>query len=191
MVARLTMGLLLACLIMGSPALVLAGTVWEEMFPDGLWNAKGEKVEPKVLDGKLVGLYFSGHWCPDCRRFTPRLITFRNLNQADIEMVLISHDKSETEMWTYMTTTKMPWVTAGYKTPAAEALKARFKPSSIPCLVVLSPTGKVVTLEGVPDVQNAPETCLHAWKAAAAQAAADETAPPPAPTAGEAGEIDD
>lgn len=155
--------------IFAYPASSAAGTPWDEMFADGLKNANQEPVSTQVLDGKLVGLYFSGHWCPDCRRFTPRLITFRNLNQADIEIVLISYDKSEAEMWNYMSTTKMPWVTAGYKSASAEALKARFKPSSIPHLVVLSQTGKVITVEGVADVQNAPETCIHAWKAAASQ----------------------
>ena len=27
----------------------------------------------EVLDGKVVGIYFSAHWCPPCRGFTPKL----------------------------------------------------------------------------------------------------------------------
>ncbi|NLI75733.1 MAG: redoxin domain-containing protein [Candidatus Riflebacteria bacterium] len=183
---RVAFLILFGVLMLAGPAVVAAGTVWDDLFPAGLMNAKGEKVETKVLDGKLVGLYFSGHWCPDCRRFSPRLVTFRNLNQAEFEVVLISYDKSEPEMWTYMTSFKMPWFTAGYKTPAAEALKERFKVPSIPALVVLSPTGKVVTLEGVPDVQNAPETCLQAWKANAAEPVREPL--PPLDEGEEAGE---
>ena len=43
-----------------------------------LVKADGSSVEAeKALAGKeLIAYYFSGHWCPPCRRFTPMLKTF-------------------------------------------------------------------------------------------------------------------
>ena len=152
--------------------------VWETMFPDGLINAKGESIPVHVLEGKLVGIYFSGHWCPDCRRFSPRLVTFRNLNKDAFEVVMVSYDKAEADLFTYMTTFKMEWFALKWKSAPAEALKDQFQVKNIPMLVVMAPNGKVVTTEGVQDVVNAPETCLHAWQANAAE---PTPAPAPAP----------
>ena len=47
-----------------------------------LVKADGSSVEAeKALAGKeLISYYFSGHWCPPCRRFTPMLKTFYQMN---------------------------------------------------------------------------------------------------------------
>lgn len=178
--------LVLALAILALPLAAVAQSapadrcVWEEMFPDGLINAKGEKVPVHVLEGKLVGVYFSGHWCPDCRRFSPRLITFRGLNQADFEVVFVSYDRSEKDFFNYMTSFKMEWPALAWKSAPAEALKQKFEVKSIPMLVVVAPNGKVITKEGVQDVTNAPETCLQAWKANAAEPAPVPAADAPA-----------
>ena len=155
--------------------LVAERCAWEELFPDGLINAKGEAIPVHAIEGRLVGIYFSGHWCPDCRRFSPRLVAFRNLNKAEFEVVMVSYDKSEPELFNYMTTFNMEWFALKWKSAPAEALKDKFQVKNIPMLVVVAENGKVVTTEGVPDVQNAPETCLQAWKAMA-----QEPTPPPA-----------
>merc|ERR1712130_667492 len=49
-----------------------------ETFGDVLLskNDQGETVEGNtstLLDDKYVGIYFSAHWCPPCRGFTPVL----------------------------------------------------------------------------------------------------------------------
>ena len=38
-----------------------------------LTTKNGEAVELSALSGKAVALYFSAHWCPPCKRFTPIL----------------------------------------------------------------------------------------------------------------------
>ena len=40
----------------------------EKRFGKELVNAKGEKVATATLKGKTVGIYFSAHWCPPCRK---------------------------------------------------------------------------------------------------------------------------
>jgi nucleoredoxin len=36
----------------------------------------------EALDGKAVMIYFSAHWCPPCRRFTPMLVQSYNQMKA-------------------------------------------------------------------------------------------------------------
>ena len=50
----------------------------EIVLPQVLLNASGEQVAKDVLEKKYVGLYFSASWCGPCRKFTPKLIEFRN-----------------------------------------------------------------------------------------------------------------
>uniref|UniRef100_A0A1I7X1Z8 Thioredoxin domain-containing protein n=1 Tax=Heterorhabditis bacteriophora TaxID=37862 RepID=A0A1I7X1Z8_HETBA len=60
---------------------------------------------------KVVGLYFSAHWCPPCRQFTPILkfcifikADFHNELEDDgeFEVVFVSFDRSEADLNKYM-----------------------------------------------------------------------------------------
>lgn len=97
---------------------------------------------------KLVALYFSAHWCGPCRKFTPQLVDFYNRNAAqhpEFEIVLVSADKTPFGMETYMKETQMPWPAIDFaKLPGKAALK-KYGGKSIPCLVVLDPSGKVIS----------------------------------------------
>merc|ERR1712062_478315 len=55
-----------------------------------------------ALDGKdLVLYYFSAHWCPPCRQFTPMLKDFYEEAEG-IEIVFVSSDRSAEDMTSYM-----------------------------------------------------------------------------------------
>merc|ERR1712048_719448 len=48
--------------------------------------------------GKPIGLYFSAHWCPPCRGFTPKLAECYNALQAagkPFEVVFLSSDRDD------------------------------------------------------------------------------------------------
>ncbi len=72
-----------------------------------------EKIETKTLwrDGvKSVGIYFSAHWCPPCRAFTPKLAELYKETQASSQsfrMVFVSCDIDERSFNQYRST--MPW----------------------------------------------------------------------------------
>ena len=44
----------------------------------------------------MIGLYFSAHWCPPCKAFTPVLVEAHQKLKAtgrDFEVVFVSSDK--------------------------------------------------------------------------------------------------
>ncbi|CAF5017255.1 unnamed protein product [Rotaria sp. Silwood1] len=53
--------------------LIMAGVA--ERFDGHILNKSKELVDlnDKKYKGKIIGLYFSAHWCPPCRNFTPIL----------------------------------------------------------------------------------------------------------------------
>ncbi len=69
-------------------------------------NKKGEKVGIESLDKKIVGIYFSAHWCPPCRGFTPVLAKAYNELQAQnkaFEIVFLSSDQDAASFAVYFT----------------------------------------------------------------------------------------
>ncbi len=51
---------------------------------DEVITKEGNKALKDVLEGyKLYAIYFSAHWCPPCRNFTPMLAEFYNAVNKD------------------------------------------------------------------------------------------------------------
>jgi nucleoredoxin len=119
---------------------------------------KGELVTSRngvlrpYLDGefekkKLIALYHSAHWCAPCRKFTPQLIAFYNRVAAahpEFEIVFVSNDKSPSEMEGYMRDQQMPWPAVTYDKAPGNAALMKYFGESIPCLVVVDESGKVI-----------------------------------------------
>jgi len=87
----------------------------KDILGDTLKNGRGEDVKTESLNGsdRVVGLYFSAHWCPPCRGFTPKLIEFyNNFKQTEkgenLEIVFISSDRDESSFVEYFD--EMPWL---------------------------------------------------------------------------------
>lgn len=137
-----------------------------DILPEKLFDAKGKKIDPSILEGKYVGLYFSAHWCPPCRAFTPLLVEFRNRHLEDgFEVLFVSFDDSNTEKQNYIRKAGMEWPTVkGARSRTARELARRFQVEGYPSLIVLDPTGKIVSLDGRSDVMISPETALETWK---------------------------
>ena len=76
----------------------LQDTDWVSPFAlkcnmDSLWNLvdnKGNTSSVRDLRGKIIGIYFSAHWCPPCRRFTPVLARIYQYHPTSL-LVLLLH----------------------------------------------------------------------------------------------------
>lgn len=136
------------------------------ILPAKLEDSTGKTIDPASLKGKHVGLYFSAHWCPPCRAFTPSLVKFRNEHaDEDFEVVFVSLDNSEGEKRTYIEEMGMQWLTVpGARSNEAQKLAERYQIRGIPSLIVIAPDGSLVTADGRSDVMGSPQTALRKWK---------------------------
>jgi len=67
-------------------------------------------------DAALVGkdvilVYFSAHWCPPCRAFTPVLKDFyEEVESEGVEIIFVSSDRSPADMVSYMKESHGDWL---------------------------------------------------------------------------------
>jgi thiol-disulfide isomerase/thioredoxin len=106
------------------------------------WNfpTRGPGVE-------YLAIYFSAHWCPPCRAFTPQLVTWYNgfkPKHPNFELVFVSDDHDEAGMTEYMTTMAMPWPAVAYGERNLSRLN-KFANTGIPDLVLVDSSGKVLS----------------------------------------------
>ena len=106
----------------------------------------------QALSGKkVIGLYFSGHYCPPCRRFTPLLdgvySKIKAAGHEDVEIVFVSSDRDEASFSDYFR--EMPWIALPY---ARRDLKLelcdKFNVKTVPTLIFFNEHGDVVEREG-------------------------------------------
>jgi nucleoredoxin len=102
-----------------------------------------EELAPK----QIYGLYFSAHWCPPCRKFTPQLVAYYNQiahDHPEFEIIFVSADKSAEDMATYMRESSMPWPAIEYGKLANVPTLQKYVGRGIPDLVVVDASGKVL-----------------------------------------------
>eukprot|EP00755_Sulcionema_specki_P011617 Sspe_Gene.49432::Locus_26667_Transcript_1_1_Confidence_1.000_Length_1365::g.49432::m.49432/K17609/NXN; nucleoredoxin len=76
---------------------------WRQILGDSFKKKDGTLVRHESL-GRTVGLYFSAHWCPPCRNFTPKLAKFYadyKKFAPDFEIIFVSSDRDEKSMQEY------------------------------------------------------------------------------------------
>jgi len=104
----------------------------------------------KALSGKVIGIYFSAHWCGACRAFTPRLKELYMMLEEtqSFEVVLVSMDRDEHSFENYYG--DMPWLALEFDAYAIKAsLSKKFKVKEIPTLILVDEvTGDVISREG-------------------------------------------
>lgn len=120
------------------------------LIQGSLVDRRGRKVPASELASKdYVLIYFSAHWCPPCRRFTPKLVSFynRHSKEKSFEVVFVSADRSAGEMREYMKSARMPWLAVPYSSRSVRdrLRRAYAGRGGIPNLVLLDRSGRVLS----------------------------------------------
>ena len=115
---------------------------------------------------KLIGIYFSAHWCGPCRNFTPKLVEFYKAVQeqhpGEFEVIFASSDSDAHAYDEYYAT--MPWLSVPFGDAFVKDTKTALGVSGIPTLTIIrADTGKVIVVEGDNDVSMGVEAFAH-WK---------------------------
>eukprot|EP00930_Biecheleria_cincta_P076826 TRINITY_DN6403_c0_g1_i1.p1 TRINITY_DN6403_c0_g1~~TRINITY_DN6403_c0_g1_i1.p1 ORF type:complete len:214 (-),score=46.13 TRINITY_DN6403_c0_g1_i1:205-846(-) len=136
----------------------------------------GETVSCSMFDGKIVGLYFSAHWCPPCRGFTPVLgEKYKELvaNGKPFEVIFVSSDRDEEAFKEYYGS--MPWMALAFSDrESKEMLSTKFEVRGIPSLVLIDgTTGETITRDGRSAIMSCEFDKLKTYEADKAAAAAE------------------
>mmetsp|Transcript_11394 Transcript_11394/g.11715 ORF Transcript_11394/g.11715 Transcript_11394/m.11715 type:complete len:149 (-) Transcript_11394:82-528(-) len=135
-------------------------------LPSKLFTLDGEIETSKVLENELIGFYFSAHWCPPCRAFTPKLKeAYSEWKEGGnkIELVFVSSDRDEDSLKDYFK--DMGWTYVGFEDKEARnGLKAEFHVTGIPKLVILSKDGKVVDGDARGSLSSLGSAAIEGWQ---------------------------
>jgi len=122
------------------------------LFGDKLLTKDGEVETTTALSGiDSVAIYFSAHWCPPCRKFTPELSKKYNALKAagkKFEIIFASSDKDEAAFNGYFA--EMPWLALPFsKRDLKNTLASDYECNGIPYLVILDgENAETITLNG-------------------------------------------
>jgi len=109
---------------------------------------KGDLIDVPAGDSpKYTALYFSAHWCPPCRMFTPKLVEwYKDFKKThpNFELVFVSSDRDEASMKEYIEGDKMPWPAVKFGQAESETFR-KYSSDGIPYLVLIDENGKDLT----------------------------------------------
>ena len=120
-----------------------------EMLGDTLKTKDGTVKTAEALKDKYVALYFSAHWCPPCRGFTPKLSEWysKSFKGKGLEIVFVSSDRDEKAFNEYHA--EQPFLALPFADRSRKAaLSKQFKVQGIPSLVILNKDGTTITTKG-------------------------------------------
>merc|ERR1719359_748236 len=140
--------------------------MFKELFGTNLLTKAGLKpVEEVLADKKAVGVYFSAHWCPPCRGFTPKLAEMYTsaFKAKGMEIVFVSSDRDEESFTSYYG--EQPWVALPFADRGRkESLSKKFKVQGIPTFVIVDAEGNTITTDGRGAMAKDPTGENFPWK---------------------------
>lgn len=131
-----------------------------------LVDPQGQVVAYDAIKDAYKGLYFSAHWCPPCKAFTPQLISVYEKikkKEGNFQMIFVSSDRSEESWRAYHST--MPWLSVSWEgEDVRRELATNLEVQGIPTFVVLGPDNTVITAEGRAELAEDPEAERFPWR---------------------------
>jgi nucleoredoxin len=140
-------------------------------FGAEVYDAEGQATKAEALSAKIYGIYFSAHWCPPCRAFSPELVdVYKKINRKSLEegiknfeIIFVSSDRTEQAQFEYMEELEMPWYTIKLGQKQAKALTKKYSVRGIPTLVIIDAEGNLITKNGREDVTELGKKALQKW----------------------------
>jgi len=111
-----------------------------------------------------LALYFSAHWCPPCRGFTPQFAEWykKDMSAKGLEVIFVSSDRDEASFKEYFA--EQPWLALDFADRATkEKLSNTFGVSGIPSVVILDENLKTVTTDGRSSLSADPTGAEMPW----------------------------
>jgi len=136
----------------------------KDIFAASKFIGKDGPVESSVLDGKVLAVYFSAHWCPPCRGFTPKFADWytKSLKDKGLEVLFVSSDRDEAAFKEYYG--EQPWLAMDFQCrKEKEQLENLFGVSGIPSLAIIDKDGSIITKEGRAAITSDPEGAEFPW----------------------------
>ncbi|KAL5268010.1 hypothetical protein ACHWQZ_G004906 [Mnemiopsis leidyi] len=127
-------------------------------------------LSPDLLLGKVVCLLYGAAWSPP---FLDFLSVFRQFytelksNQAPVQVVYVSFDRSREETRELVRGFPESWVSVPHSSSLVNYLKLKFSVVVIPRLVVVTDSGQLITDKGVREVRRRAKRCFVDWYNAA------------------------
>merc|ERR1711972_562689 len=126
-------------------------------------DKKASPLKELIGDKPLVGFYFSAHWCPPCRGFTPVLKeAFNKMDGDKITIIFVSSDQDKASMEDYFKA-HGDYLALPFGSDKKKALSEKFGVQGIPMLVIVNKEGKTVDAGGRGTVQNKGAKALEEW----------------------------
>jgi len=138
---------------------------YEELLGVSKVQGKDGEVDVSTFKDKHLCLYFSAHWCPPCRGFTPVLAEYykKFSKEKNFEIVFVSSDKDQEAFDEYYA--EHPWLALPFeKRELKNKLSSLCKVNGIPSFVVFGPDGELITTKGREGVSSDSECKNFPWK---------------------------
>ncbi|CAF4514156.1 unnamed protein product, partial [Didymodactylos carnosus] len=130
-----------------------------------LLDKNDQKIKLDSLKDKYLGLYFSAHWCPPCRHFTPQLAEIYKQSVAanlPFDIIFLSSDEDQESFNEYYK--EMPWKAVPFENRMIkQRLSIYYGIQGIPSLVIIKPSGETLTIKGRRDIDRNKLKAIEAW----------------------------
>ena len=126
-----------------------------DLLPQELKSKEGIAALSEVTEAPLIGIYFSAHWCPPCRGFTPILSEFykvANQEKKQIEIVFVSCDRDSKSFNEYYDS--MPWIAVPFENEMKDTISEAFGINGIPAFLVFDNKGNLIDQDARTIVQK-------------------------------------
>ncbi|GIX64635.1 apicoplast-associated thioredoxin family protein Atrx1 [Babesia caballi] len=124
-----------------------------ELIPDTLVNGNNQPVPKASLEGKIVALYFGAGWTRASKEFSEKLQEFHRAvgekTDGRFEVVYVSNDKNQAEFEKELYDHNGNWLAVPFEEADARLILQQYlKVPVMPAVVLLDPSGNVITADG-------------------------------------------